>query len=178
MQRKRILMLGVLTGCASAPSVVDGFVVDPTCGRAAPLGLTIGQPAADGSFQVIDEDAPPQRVFGPQGGQHLLLDLVLADPSDEASATLVVLQAARCAQEEPAACETDVLGRVEVITRPGDAQHQPLADGTLRLGSYFLVLRDWPEEEPRSVTASVQDACGRSAATSIWVAPQAQQDTR
>jgi hypothetical protein len=173
----RILVLGFWVGVGCAPSSAPdaAFVVDPTCGRAEPLGLVLGEPGAQGAFVALSEAQPPTRIYGPQGGQHLLVDLWIGDPSAEADAVLVALEASRApAAADTAAFDDPSLGRVEVITRLGDPQFQPAPEGGLRLGSYFLVLGAWPEQVERRLEASVQDTCGRRATTSLTIAALAQ----
>ena len=134
----------VESGDTAAPMT---FQIDPTCTETAPLDVVLGEWLPSEDFEPITEEDPPLPIFGPQGGQHFLVALEVDNPALNHPGARLSFQAGLCAE----ACEDESqwrqVGSAEVDSLDDASNWLPQGDGTLRLGSFFLVLENWEDDE-------------------------------
>ena len=159
----------VLGACSSLnPPLQDtattpSFQVDPSCNETAPLEVVLGEWLPSEEFTPLTVQDPPLPIFGPQGGQHFLVALEVINPALDHPGARLSFNAALCAES----CEDDSqwlqVGSAEVDSMDSASNWLPQNDGTLRLGSFFLVLETWDDTQEARITSTMMDACTRTA---------------
>ena len=154
-------------GCAPTPAIdtatpeVLSFKIDPTCNESAKLDVALGEWFPPAAFTALTAEEPPQQIFGPQGGQHFLVALDVGNPALDHPGFRMVFGAWQCAD----ACEDDAnwhqVGAAKVDSLPGQHGQALQQDDSLLLGSFFLVLETWADDQDARITATILDACAR-----------------
>ena len=159
----------LLGGCSSAVEDTaqalgagqDTFHLDPNCDVAEPIDAFLGQWLPETPFEAISVDDPPLAIFGPQGGRHFLLGLDVLNPAPGFPGARVSLSAHLCLD----GCDGDQgwtqVASAQIDSVAGGTSWWPQDDGTVLLGSYFLILEYWSDTHDARIEADVFDTCGR-----------------
>jgi len=147
--------------------VEDVFAIDPNCDFSEPIDATLGEWLPDEPFVVLEPDVPPLPIRGPQGGQHFLLAMDLRNPAPGFPGAQVQLTASLCLEETCVDSEEwPLVASAQIDSLAGGTSWWPQDDGSVLLGSYFLVLDYWSEFDQVDhghIEAALTDVCGRTA---------------
>jgi hypothetical protein len=139
----------------------DGeFALDPECTLDETLAVAIGQ--GTDAYSPLFEGESPVVYYGPQGGQHVILGVRVANPAleryDRVRVTFAIHPADACPEDEPSCMGTAIAQREAV---PGSVEPLATEDGAIEEYGMVVVLAGlW--EQALVIDVLVEDPCGQS----------------
>jgi hypothetical protein len=176
-----LALMGLLTACPISPPGPpepppfpdDGGTVlierDPACTLTGSLTLGMGEGDGTDDFRPLAPGQAPYVHYGPQGGQHVILGVSVANPATGFPGMQVrfIAESQFCSG---GACQPyTVQGHYVTVVR--EDRYIPQAGGAIALSGFLVVLREWPSDTRRRVTAELIDRCGRTGTISVEIPP-------
>jgi hypothetical protein len=139
---------------------------DPACTLTGDLTIGLGESDGLDDFRPLPAGQAPYVHHGPQGGIHVILGVSVANPATHFPGLQVrfVLDAQFCHSN---GCQQEVMGQHTTVVNQDRYLAQP--GGAIAVTGFFILLKDWPLNSTRRVTAEVYDRCGRVGTTTTQV---------
>jgi len=165
-----LALVGLLTACPPTPPgppfppepTPDGGMVlierDPACTLTGDLMIGMGESDGLEDFRPLSAGQAPFVHHGPQGGSHVILGVSVVNAATDFPGLQVrfLLEAQLCSSN---GCQWEMMG--EYTTIVNQDRYIALPGGATAVSGFFILLRDWPQNSTRRVTAQVYDRCGR-----------------
>lgn len=173
-----LALAGLLAACPAPipvppePPFPDAGTVlierDPACMLTGSLTLALGEGDGLDDFRPLAAGQEPYVHYGPQGGTHVILGVSVANPATDFPGMQVRFTAESQFCDSGGCEPIAMMGQYVTVVQQD--RYIAQAGGAVALSGFLVILRQWPQNTRRRVTAEVIDRCGRTGTTTLEIA--------